>query len=159
MIKTFFFTFILFILSTNCINQSNIRDGIYQTNDNDVYYGIELNNDLNDIKFYIASNSSTSFSKKDIKAVKDWGHFRTGKIISKNNDFIEIGNIETDLAEHIRDTLKMNIKNDELICNCKQIKTIFQGKSMFDTNDKNVIHLGEKLCKKKIIKFKYSNKK
>jgi len=136
----------------SCSKSDKIEDGLFLTDDNEIFYGIEISDNQTLIKFFILNNWSSIMSKDEIEKQKIIEGFRTAQLIFENNEYKAI-NIETDFFESKNDTLEISNSSHGIKINCKRLIQIFMG-SFPSTNDsKMTIDLGKPKCPENEIYF------
>lgn len=148
-------TVISFIQS--CSKGDKIEDGLFLTDDNEIFYGIEISDNQSLIKFFILNNWSSSMSKDEIEKQKNIEGFRTAQLIFENNEY-KVINIETDFFESKNDTLEISNSSHGIKINCKRLIQAFMGSFPSINDNKMTINLGKLKCPDDEIYFKKKNK-
>lgn len=108
----------------SCMETGKVEDVLYQTNDNDIFYGLEISDNGSKIKFFIRQSWSSSMSEDEIE--KKWEEFRTGDLIYDNNGPKAI-NISTDFLESINNSLEITKSGNGIKINCEKLSEILMG--------------------------------
>lgn len=103
----------------SCVETEKVEDGLYQTDDNDIFYGLEISDNRSKIKFFILQSWSSSMPEDEIKNQKNWEGFRTGDLIYDNNELKAI-KISTDFFESMNDSLEIR-KSGKQVMELKSI--------------------------------------
>ncbi len=140
----------------SCVETEKIEDGMYQTNDNDIFYGLEISDNCSKIKFFILYSWSSSMPKDEIENQKNWEGFRTGDLIYENNELKAI-NISTDFFESRKDSLEITKSSNGIKINCEKLSQIFMGSFPPTSDGKLTINLGASKSPKNEIYFRKKN--
>lgn len=138
----FFFNFsVLFIIIifnlSSCSQNSNIKNGIYNAANNDLFYAIEINKNSKKIIFYqlesyteIAPTSKETFNlnlSNSKQSKKDFKFFHKGDF-EILDDKIIVTNLESDMLPSEKPKkIEGNISNYKIEFNCKEISKYFSG--------------------------------
>lgn len=144
-------TVFLIFLNLSCAQKSEIENGIYMAENDELYYAIELDNSTNQIKVfvlesYVENSPSVSVEQKkiadpntsevfDIKTEQkrnrepDFKHFFSGNFSVENNRLI-IKNLESDIMPGQRpENISAEISAGEIILNCEELSKYLSGNS------------------------------
>lgn len=113
--------FILLICFVSCSGEKFEISGKYESVNNDMYYGIEINEELKLISFYMLSHFSSNMDKTEIEELKNWKISIRGKFAVKQDKFI-VTNIESDVLPTERtDRLEIQLKDNTLEIRCNNL--------------------------------------
>ena len=145
---------VLFVLifANSCTESSNLRDGRFYTDDNDIFYGIEVLNNQSEIRFYISKEWSNLNSEEELKEQKNWKHYRSGIIVRDGNQLL-VSEVESDIPPFQREQIVFTIKKEQLIIDCDNLYNGFSGQKSYPLDNSSTL-IGNPPCKAKTIVFK-----
>lgn len=140
-IFNFSFSIVLILFNISCTQNKTIKDGIYNSSNNDLYYAIKIDKNNKKISIYeLESYEEINPLGKEIynlnlsnskQIKKDFNFFYKGdfEII---NDKIIITNLESNMLPSDRPKkIEGKISNNKIEFNCAEISKYFSGNTIF----------------------------
>jgi hypothetical protein len=122
--------FLIFLLHS-CSESEFKNGGFFKAENNDLFYAIEINSNLDSIKLFILNEYSFNDSQEILNSRKTFEIYSSG-IIKVNGDRIIVSELESDRVPSDRPILEDLIyRNGKIFANCKNLTESFFGKLNF----------------------------
>lgn len=117
----------LLVLILSCSKSELKNGGYFFAQNNDLFYAIHINSNLDTIKLFILNEYSSYDSEEVVESRKNFKNFRNG-LIKVNGNKISISELESDIVPTERPILKdLVYRNGKIYADCKNLHKSFFG--------------------------------